>query len=85
MTGPLTVLIIKISTTHYCLGEDSAKHIYAVTYTHLDMVKFSLQDYKYDKVHGRLKGLTGRAVTKYFRTRTNTDTSPFKEQVGKEN
>ncbi|KAF3057728.1 Ankyrin repeat domain-containing protein 50 [Trichoderma lentiforme] len=62
MLGEPAVLVSKASATHCRPWEDGPEHICAINRTHSEMVKFSQEDSEYEKVLGRIKSLTRRAI-----------------------
>ncbi|KAL7795561.1 ankyrin repeat-containing domain protein [Trichoderma afarasin] len=62
MSGEPAVLVSKASATHCRLWEDGPEHICAINRSHSEMVKFSQEDSEYEKVLGRIRSLTQRAI-----------------------
>ncbi|KAJ4856987.1 hypothetical protein T069G_07884 [Trichoderma breve] len=62
MSAEPAVLVSKASATHCRPWEDGPEHICAINRTHSEMVKFSQEDSEYEKVLGRIKSLTRRAI-----------------------
>ncbi|PKK53500.1 hypothetical protein CI102_1943 [Trichoderma harzianum] len=63
MSGEPAVVVSKASATHCRPWEDRPEYICAINRTHSEMVKFSEEDFEYEKVLGRIKSLTQRAIT----------------------
>lgn len=62
MSGEPAVLVSKSSATYCRRWEDGPEHICAINRSHSEMVKFSQEDSEYEKVLGRIKSLTQRAI-----------------------
>jgi len=69
MTGPPALLVTKASATHCRPWENRPEHIYPISRSHSEMVKFGKHNDEYEKVVQRLIGLARRAIERGVRNR----------------